>query len=316
MTEAGAPSAAPRQWLEVSVPVDDEMAEPVADLLAQYADQGVVLSYADIGPEPEAEGTPCGGLLVSAYLPVDQKLEDTRARLLRGLWHLGQIRPLSPANFRLIQDRDWTEEWKRSYRPIRIAPRLVICPSWIELPPQPGEVFVRLDPGMAFGTGTHPSTRMCLEAIQELLPAGSEVIDLGCGSGILAIAALRLGASRALALDIDPEAVRTTLMNSARNGVSDRLIVLSGSLPQALAGTAPIQKASLVLVNILAHVAVEMLRTGLTQLVLPGGHLVLSGILAGQSAQVEQALVEQGFVEIQKRDREDWVAFRAERRKG
>jgi ribosomal protein L11 methyltransferase len=316
VSEAGRPSAALRQWLEVSVPVEEEMAEPVADLFAQYADQGVALSYAEIAPEPEGEGTPRGKLLVSAYLPVDEKLEDTRVRLLQGLWHLGQIRPLSPANFRLIQDRDWTEEWKRNYRPIRIAPGLVICPSWIELPPQRGEVIVRLDPGMAFGTGTHPSTRLCLEAVQELLQAGSEVIDLGCGSGILAIAALRLGASRALALDIDPEAVRATLMNSVRNEVSDRLIVLSGSLPQALAGTAPIQKASLVLVNILAQVAVEMLHSGLSHLVLPGGHLVLSGILEEQSAQVEQALVEQGFVEIEKRAREDWVAFCAASRKG
>jgi ribosomal protein L11 methyltransferase len=253
---------------------------------------------------------------VSAYLPVDENLEAARQRLLAGLWHLSQIRPLSPADFRLIEDRDWMEEWKRNYRPIRIAPGLVVCPSWIELPPEPGEVVVRLDPGMAFGTGTHQTTRLCLEAVRELLQPGSDVIDLGCGSGILAIAALRLGASRALALDIDPEAVRTTLSNGSRNGVSERLLVLTGSLAEALADTAPIQKASLVLVNILAPVAVEMLHAGLTRLVLPGGHLVLSGILQEQSALVEQALVEQDFFPFEKRTREDWVALRSTRRKG
>jgi len=310
------PPAHPRQWLEVSVPVDDEMAEPVADLLAQYAPQGVALSYAEILPDPDGEGLPGGGLRVSAYLPVDENLEATRQRLLTGLWHLSQIRHLSPADFRRIEDRDWMEEWKRSYRPIRIAPGLVVCPSWIELPPEPEEVVVRLDPGMAFGTGTHPTTRLCLEAVRELVQPGSEVIDLGCGSGILAIAALRLGASRALALDIDPEAVRTTLSNGSRNGVSERLLVLTGSLAEALADTAPIRKASLVLVNILAQVAVEMLHSGLARLVLPGGHLVLSGILLEQSPQVEQALNEQGLAPAQKRVREDWVALCAGLRKG
>lgn len=316
MSEGGGPSAHPRQWLEVSVPVDNEMAEAVADLLAQYAHQGVFLTYDWILPDAEGEGDPGRDLRVNAYLPVDENLEATRQRLLAGLWHLSQIRPLAPADFRVVEDRDWTEEWKRGYRPIRVAPGLVVCPSWIEFPLGPGEVIIRLDPGMAFGTGTHPTTRLCLEAIRELLQPGAEVIDLGCGSGILAIAALRLGASRALALDTDPEAVRATLENAARNGVSEGLVVLPGSLAEAQAGTAPIRKASLVLVNILAPVLLEMLHSGLTRLVAPGGHLVLSGILQEQSLPVEQALSEQGFAQVDKHIREDWVALRASWREG
>ena len=309
MSESARPPASPRQWLEVSVSVDEETAEPVADLLAQYAPQGVALSYAQILPDGQGEGVPGGELRASAYLPVDENLEASRQRLLAGLWHLSQIRPLAPAEFRLIEDRDWMEEWKRSYQPIRVAPGFVVCPSWIELPPDPSQVVVRLDPGMAFGTGTHPTTRLCLEFLRDRLRPGMEVIDLGCGSGILAIAALRLGASRALALDIDPEAIRTTLENASRNGVDERLVVRTGSLGEALAETSPIRRASLVLANILAPVLAEMLGSGLARLVLPGGHLVLSGLLQEQSTQVEQALREQGVSSLEKRVREDWVAL-------
>jgi ribosomal protein L11 methyltransferase len=141
------------------------------------------------------------------------------------------------------------------------------------------------------------------------------VIDLGCGSGILATAALRLGASRALALDADPEAVRAALHNGEQNEAADRLIVQLGSLAEASSGAASVGPAGLVVVNILARVVLDMLRSGLPRLVLPEGHLVLSGILEDQSASVEQALAEQRFPQVEKHTQEDWVALRAMREK-
>ena len=246
----------------------------VADVMARFAPGGVALGYRTIEPEADGEGRPAGLLLVRAYLPYGPDLEDRRNRLAEALWHLGQISPVPEPAFREIVEEDWSIEWKKHYRPLRVGRRLRILPSWIKEPADPGSLVIRLDPGMAFGTGMHPTTQLCLAALENLVTAGSSVIDLGCGSGILSIAALRLGARRVLGVDTDPAAVRIAAENVRRNGLGQGTEFRVGSLAELLAAG---EQADVVAANILAVVLRRMLAEGLAGLLPKGGRLILWG---------------------------------------
>ncbi|WP_272535212.1 50S ribosomal protein L11 methyltransferase [Providencia sp. PROV212] len=180
-----------------------------------------------------------------------------------------------------IEDKDWEREWMDNFHPMRFGQRLWICPSWRDVP-DPTAVNVMLDPGLAFGTGTHPTTSLCLEWLDGLDLEGKTVIDFGCGSGILAIAALKLGAARAIGIDIDPQAILASRDNAERNGVSERLsLYLPKDQPQDL-------QADVVVANILAGPLRE-LAPMISVLPSAGGHLGLSGILASQAESVADA---------------------------
>lgn len=174
-----------------------------------------------------------------------------------------------------VEDRAWEREWLRDFKPLRFGRRLWICPSHAKVE-DPGSIVVSLDPGLAFGTGTHPTTRLCLERLDERTEPGATVIDYGCGSGVLAIAALKLGATRAYAHDIDPQALIATQDNAARNGVGTQLqcIEQATSLPQG--------ESQLVLANILSG-PLSLLAPSLVDLLAPGGELVLAGLLDEQA---------------------------------
>jgi ribosomal protein L11 methyltransferase len=305
-------------WLEVSLIVDGEAAEAVAEVLARFAPDGVAIeSTAVVSSPDDAEGHAVGPLRVCAYLPAEAGLEDTRQKLEEALWYLGCIRPLPAAQYRTVQETDWSEAWKEHYNPIPVGERLIIVPAWLESPDS-GRIPVRMDPGMAFGTGTHPTTQLCLEILDEWLlekaSSGDELaaIDVGCGSGILSIAALKLGARRALGVDIDADAVAAAKSNAALNGVGERLEVGLGSVAEVRAGTFSLTQAPLVLANILAPVIVSLLGGGLVELLTPGGMLVLSGILAEQAGDVESALQRHGLQAVIRRQSGDWIAFGAE----
>jgi ribosomal protein L11 methyltransferase len=182
--------------------------------------------------------------------------------------------------------------------------------------PDEKRIPIRIDPGMAFGTGTHPTTRLCLEFEEKILgkrgiTSGMQVIDVGCGSGILSVAALKLGASRALGVDVDPEAIESARKNAQINAISERLELGTGSLSHILAGQFSIQRATLVLANILAPVIIRLLDEGLAGLLTPGGDLLLSGILEEQAAGVEAAARKVGLKIQERLQFEDWVALRA-----
>ncbi len=304
------------KWVEVSLIVDGEMAEAVAEVLWRFAPAGVVIEATAIATENvEDEGHPVGPLRVCAYIPADDQQQETLERLEESLWYLGRIRPLPEPEYRLVKQADWSESWKQNYIPVAVGERLMIIPAWLESP-APERTAVRIDPGMAFGTGTHPTTRLCLELIESLYSAGGTppeaVIDVGCGSGILAVAALKLGARQALAVDIDPDALHAVRENSALNGVADRLDAGLGSVAEICRGGFAIQRAPLVLANILATVIIKLLDEGLGALVTPGGSLVLSGILDEQVGEVEHALRLNGLKLLEKRQQEDWVALLAQ----
>jgi len=297
------------RWLEISLSVDGEMAEAVAEVLGRYVSNGVVVERGVEYNDAEDEGTPFGPARVYGYLAIDEQLEDTRSQVLEALWYLGRIRPLPEPTFRAIEDENWMSSWKQHYHPIPIGRRLLILPAWIEQG-DPERIAVRIDPSMAFGTGTHPTTQLCMELVEECTLAGQPVIDVGCGSGILSIAALLLDANHALAVDIDNAAVRSTFENAEANGVRDRVESGVGSVSEVLAGQFSLRQAPLVLANILAPIIIRLFDAGLADLVAPGGTLVLSGILATQAADVIRAAEERGLRLIEQRQMGDWVALR------
>lgn len=301
-------------WLEVSLTVDGELAEAVAEVMVRYIPDGVAIESTAITPDPEGEGTPTGPLRVCGYLPMDERLEETRRRLDEGLWYLGRIRSLPEAEYKPIQEVNWVEAWKQHYQPIPIGRRLIIVPAWMEAP-APERIPIRIDPGMAFGTGTHPTTQLCLELLEDYLRTGETVIDVGCGSGILAVAAIKLGAGRALGVDIDPQAIPNARENAAANGVEDRLEIGTGSVSEVLAGNYSIRQAPLVMANILAPILVHLLEAGMSELVTPGGRLILSGILdeqwqdASVPSPLQEALRQHQCTVLEVKHCGDWVGI-------
>jgi ribosomal protein L11 methyltransferase len=240
---------------------------------------------------------------VRAYLLADDELRATKRRVEEALWHLGQIRPIAAPTFRPVAEADWTEAWKAQLEVLHIGRRIVVQPSWRDYEPAPEDIVIRLDPGMAFGTGLHPSTRLCLETIEELVRPQAAVLDLGTGSGILAIAAAKLGAGHVLAVDNDPVAVKTARENVMANGATEAVRVVQGSLPQAPGDY------DVVVVNILAKVIVEMAQQDLASRVRPGGSLIAAGIIAGQEQGVIATLERSGLRLAGRRQMEDWVCL-------
>ncbi len=301
------------RWLEISMTVDPELAEAVSELLSRFVSNGVVVERGVTYNDAEDEGTPFGLAKVYGYLAIDDHIEETRQRVEEGLWHLGQIAasalaPLPEPTYRPIQDEDWMAAWKQHYHPIPIGKKLLILPAWIEDPGQ-GRIAVKIDPSMAFGTGTHPTTQLCMELLEDTVQPGKAVIDVGCGSGILSIGAAKLGAGPVLAVDIDNAAIRSTKENAQANGVLESIETGLGSVKEIIERRFSIHHAPLVLANILAPVIIRLFADGLADLVKPGGKMVLSGILEEQAQSVIEAAEENGLKKVELRQMGDWVAI-------
>ena len=306
-------------WLEVSLTVNGELAEAVADVFARYAPNGVVTEQGIKFTNDEDEGTPAGDITVRAYLEVNENLEETRQKLEESLYYLGMIQSLPAATFTPIADQNWMEAWKSHYKPIPIGNRLLILPVWLESP-EPERVPIRIDPGMAFGTGTHPTTQLCLELLEMVFDAPARfeapvsVIDIGCGSGILSVAALKLGSQIALGVDIDEASVKNSRENADNNGVSvEQFIIGLGSVSEVREGQFAFLQAPLVLSNILAPVLVRLFEAGLADLIAPKGSIILSGILDHQAKEVVATGEKFGLKLIDQRQINDWVALLMQR---
>jgi ribosomal protein L11 methyltransferase len=257
----------------------------------------------------EDEGTPVGPVTVRAYLGADEKLEETRQKLEESICYLGMIQRLPAPVFTMIPDENWMEAWKVHYQPIAVGRRLIIVPAWLQSP-DADRIPIKIDPGMAFGTGTHPTTQLCLELLEANTPKGIQVIDVGCGSGILSIAALKLGAGFALGVDIDEASVKASRENADANGIpADRFVIGRGSVTEILSGKFQIRNAPLVVANILAPIIIRLFDTGLADLAAPGGALILSGILADQAAGVVASAEAHGLKLAEKHQMGDWVAL-------
>jgi ribosomal protein L11 methyltransferase len=337
-------------WLELSVDVDAEAVESVSELLAQYGYNGGVVVDQPIIPGsdgPEYSFDTAKPVTVRTYIPLDKRADELRERVEQALWHLGRMRAVGPLHTRAIEEEDWANAWKQYYAIQRIGERTVIVPSWLEYEPQAGDIVLRLDPGMAFGTGLHPTTQLCLALLEQHVAPDLAVIDLGCGSGVLAIAAARLGAA-VLALDTDPIAVAATRENVARNDVADRVAVAEGSLgggaelghwlgweaqnQEPRTGTHRVNQDSettnqhqdaqarfsafgsrfsgvdLIVANIIASILVA-LAADLSGALRPGGTLIASGIIVEREPEVLSAFAGAGLVPVDRRQEGDWVAL-------
>ncbi len=327
-------------WLEVSLTVNGELAEAVADVLARFAYSGVMMEQGVKYTDDEDAGTPTGPITVRAYLEMNDDVEETRQKLEESLYYLGMIQPLPVATYRQIADQNWMEAWKQHYKPILIGQRLIILPAWMDSP-DPNRIAIKIDPGMAFGTGTHPTTQLCLELMEKYFDDGPQtapalpgtvrqdrcasgasvdhqsstvhrplsVIDVGCGSGILSIAARKLGATSVLGVDIDPGSIVNARENADTNKIGDELILGVGSVQEILGGSFAFRKAPLVLANILAPVIIRLFDAGLAELVEENGAIILSGILQEQELNVVEAAQAKGLRINEQKRIGDWVAL-------
>jgi ribosomal protein L11 methyltransferase len=303
-------------WLELSVEVDPEAVEPVSELFARLGyNGGVVVEQA--APEVQAEQDswdelqymemdPNRPISVRTYLPVEKGTQEKRGQIEQALWHLGRMRPVGDLRVRECKEEDWANAWKAFYGIQRLGKHIVIKPSWLEYKPKEGDVVLDLDPGMAFGTGLHPTTRLCLAALEEQVRPGMNILDLGTGSGILAIAAAKVGGTdvRVAAIDTDSVAVSATRQYVERNGLSSQVRAEQGSA-EAAKSEAPYD---LIVANILASVIIELSKS-LYGLLKPGGTLITSGIFIERGDAVIDALDRAGLPVREKKREGDWLCL-------
>lgn len=296
------------QWIEIAVTVPPDLADLAASVLEDYGHQGISISRDDIQPDhwDEGELPDPAAMIVRAYMVASDTAEASRATLDVMLTQRG----LPQAVYQLVDDEDWAEAWKSHYHTTRIGEHFVIRPIWEAYDPQAADLVISLDPGMAFGTGTHSTTRLCLMSLEALMKPGLSVLDLGCGSGILAIAAAKMGASKVLAIDIDPIAAKITDENAAVNNVADQIVAQQGTL-ETVRGSA--RRFDLLLANILARIIIEMCDQGLGDIVRPGGVAIFSGIITEQVDDVRVALDRAGYQVTKVRTEGDWVSIEASR---
>ena len=295
------------RWLELTVSAHREAVEALSELLSRAAPGGVAIEepIALLDDGQEYRVLPEGAVLVRAYLPMDGSEGEKRQQVEQGLWHLGQIGPhfVGELTTRQVAEEDWANAWKEYYHVLHLGARVVIKPSWREYAPKPDEVVLELDPGMAFGTGLHPTTHMCLELLEQRVQPGTRVLDVGTGSGILALAAARLGAASVLALDVSSVAVEAAQANARANGLEERVTVRLGSLEEASG-----ERYDLVVANIIARVIAD-LAPALVGALAPGGLLIASGIIDERLPLAEDALRAAGLAEIERVRDGDWFSL-------
>jgi ribosomal protein L11 methyltransferase len=256
------------------------------------------------------ENEPTGELDVFGYLPVDHNIETKKQALEEALWHLGQIMPIPSPNYTPIMDENWMSAWKQHYQPIPVGERILILPAWLHPENKESRLTVRINPAMAFGTGTHPTTQLCLRLLERHIQPGNPAIDVGCGSGILSIAALKMGATHVLGVDTDNQAVLSTIENAGLNEISPLDIETGqGSVNEIRSGRFSIQQAPLVMVNILATIIMDLFSLGLSEIVTDGGMLLLSGILNHQEEEVLNLAEKSGFSLMDRLTHDDWVGL-------
>lgn len=298
-------------WLELTVQTHPEAVESVSELLNRFTTGGVAIEepieLIDEGQDYRVlTGQP---IKIHAYLPIDGKEEQARQQVAEGLWHLSNLGPqfVGDLQTRIVHEEDWANAWKDHFHVTHIGQRLVIRPSWRDYTPKADEVVLELDPGMAFGTGLHPTTRMCLEQVEQRTRPGMRVLDVGTGSGILALAAAKLGAVSVHCIDNSSVAVESATANAAINHLSDRITVNLGELDEA-ESTRLSGQYDLVLANIIARV-IGSIAPNLARVVVTGGLLITSGIIEERRHEAEQPLMSAGLKLIGQIMIDDWVTL-------
>ena len=304
-------------WLELTVKTHPEAVESVSELLSRYTTGGIAIEepieLIDEGQEYRIrEGQP---VIVHAYLPIDGKEEEARQRTAEGLWHLSSLGShfVGELQTSVVNEEDWANAWKDYFHVTHIGRRIVIRPSWREYEPKSGEVMLTLDPGMAFGTGLHPTTRMCLELLEQRMQPSMRVLDVGTGSGILTLAAAKMGAASVYAIDNSSVAVESAIANAAMNDLTDRVQVVLGVLDE-MEAVRMAGQCDLVLANIIAHI-IGSIASQLAQVLAPEGLLIVSGIIEARRQDAEGPLLAAGLELVEERHIDDWFALVFRQRK-
>ena len=305
------------RWARISVVTTHEGADLIANILMELGaagteidDPSLVNEYIDAGlwdytDLPRAEDTET--VTVRAYLPEDARLESSLLALaerIAALRHAGAALGAGTISHSFVADEDWAETWKAYIHTEKIGERIVVRPTWEEYTPSADEIVIELDPGAAFGTGAHATTAMCLRWLEHLVSPGTRVYDVGCGSGILAVAAAKLGAGEVIAMDYDPVAVSVAEENIRQNNVHN-VVACESDLLSACEGAAP---AELITANIIADVIVRLFAQ-LDRHLAPGGTLLASGIIDDRIADVEHAAAQHGFTVLDMTCEKEWAAM-------
>lgn len=299
--------------IEVGVDTDGEAAEAICAVFNRYSRNGAVIE--ELWPLPSAPPL----VRVKTFLSAEQG--SALPQIEEALWYLGRLYPIPAPSVRYLAEADWAEAWKSTYKTQRIGRRIVIRPSWQSYAATPDQVVIELDPGLAFGTGLHPSTRLVLEALERHVEPGDRVLDVGTGSGILAVAAVKLGAGNVIALDIDRLALEVARENVSRNGVQDRISLQRSSLSPISVPDDPQNPLlvfdahgtwrgafDLLLMNILADVIVRSAES-IAACLADSGRFIVSGIIQTQEEDVRRALLAAGLNVVECRSSKDWVAL-------
>lgn len=310
------------KWFEIAIHTTNEAVEPVSNILHEAGASGVVIEdplelikereniFGEIYQLNPAD-YPNEGVIVKAYMPVTSFLAETIEEIRDSINNLSSFDidlGQNAVSISEVHEEEWATAWKKYYHPVKISERFTIVPTWEEYEPvSSDELIIELDPGMAFGTGTHPTTVMCIQALERTIQEGDFVVDVGTGSGVLSIAAALLGANPIKALDLDEVAVESAKMNMKLNKVQDRVDVSQGNLLDGVE-----EQADVVVANILAEVIMRF-TDDVGKVVKPGGYFIASGIILPKKDDVKNAIISSGFTIEETIQMEDWVALIAKR---
>ena len=294
------------KWLELSVSAPPEFVEPLSHIFYRYGHGGVALEQqGGFNPDEGETASETAWVTLKTYLPINESTDERRNLIDVGVRLVAHVGPVTELVARTVDEDEWQNSWKEHFHVLRVGRRLVVKPTWREYDPRPTDVVIVLDPGMAFGTGHHPTTRSCLEQLERLVAPGASVLDFGCGSGILSIAASKLGASSVLGVEADSSAVRVAKQNARENGVQHNVLVVEGTLPRPEARPGAFDVA---VANISAKVVSEA-STELVKAVKPGGVVIASGIILDNKAVVERSMAAAGAALSDTIVDGDWVTL-------